>query len=163
MGGRSGSVRRVTTTSGFLSPSEAATGVPAPASEVVGADPAPAVLLGGSEDTRLLLRGLLRLHRHRVLLETQAPEGIARVPTTLEAKVLVFDTGGETDRTWSETLSSVLRSRPDFRALVILPSTDPALDALARKAGARMVLVRPFAIREFIAAVDSTVADAAPA
>jgi CheY-like chemotaxis protein len=145
---------------GFLAPSETAAAVTAPATEST-SNPAPAVLLGGNEDTRLLLRGLLRLHRHRVLLETQAPDGIDRLPSSPELKVLILDAGSETDRTWSTALSTVLRSRTDLRALVILPSTDPTLETMAREAGARAVLVRPFAIRDFIAAVDSTTAEPA--
>ena len=121
----------------------------------------PAVLLGGNEDTRLLLRGLLRLHRHRVLLETQAGDGIVRLPQSTEPKVLILDAGSDKDSAWAEELSSILRSRPDLRALVILPSADPAAESRARRAGARTVLVRPFAIREFVEAVESVGAQSA--
>jgi DNA-binding NarL/FixJ family response regulator len=121
------------------------------------------VLLGGSEDTRLLLRGLLRLHRHRVLLEAQAPEGIDRLPASPETKVLILDAGTDSDHAWSQALSSILKRREDLRALVILPSSDPTLETAARAAGARAVLVRPFAIREFVDAVDSVAAEPARA
>jgi DNA-binding NarL/FixJ family response regulator len=144
----------VTTIRGLLSPSEkAAGGASAPAMSQPSS--VPAVLLGGSEDTRLLLRGLLRLHRHRVLLEAQAPEGIDRLPASPETKVLILDAGSEADGTWSDALASVLRARSDLRALVILPNSDPALETRARRAGARATLVRPFAIRDFVEAVDS--------
>ncbi|MGA8709796.1 MAG: hypothetical protein WB786_00975 [Thermoplasmata archaeon] len=151
----------MTTMGGFLSPSETVAGILPAVSEVT-ASAAPAVLLGGSEDTRLLLRGLLRLHRHRVLLETQTPGGIEHLPVSSELKLLILDAGSETDRSWSVALSTALASRSDLRALVILPSSDPALETLAREAGARTVLVRPFAIRDFIEAVDSTTADPVP-
>jgi len=116
---------------------------------------APAVILGGSEDTRLLLRGLLRLHRHRILLEGPSTDGIDGLPSSTEPKVLVLDAGATADTAWAESLASVLQRRADLRALVILPASDPALEARARAAGARAVLVRPFAIREFVEAVDS--------
>jgi DNA-binding NarL/FixJ family response regulator len=122
----------------------------------------PAVLLGGSEDTRLLLRGLLRLHRHRVLLETQARDGIDRLPRSPEPKVLILDAGPEKDGVWADELFTILQSRDDLRALVILPSSDPAVESRARRAGARTVLVRPFAIREFVEAVESAGAQPAP-
>lgn len=97
----------------------------------------------------------MRLHRHRVLLETQAPDGIERLPPSPETKILILDAGNCTDGSWAENLSTVLRNRTDFRALVILPSADPALETRARQAGARATLVRPFAIREFVEAVAS--------
>ena len=115
----------------------------------------PVVLLGGSEDTRLLLRGLLRLHRHRVLLETATREGIDHLPASTEPKILILDAGPDSSKGWAEELSLVLQARPDLRALVILSSPDPALDSRARQAGAKAVLVRPFAIRDFIQAVES--------
>ena len=115
----------------------------------------PAVLLGGSEDTRLLLRGLLRLHHHRVLLEAPVREEIDRLPPSSDPKVLVVSAGAEKDGAWAEELSRLLATRPDLRALVILPSSDPGLASRAREAGARGVLARPFAIRDFVAAIDA--------
>jgi len=112
-------------------------------------------VLGGSEDSRLLLRGLLRLHRHRVLLEGPTHEGIDRVPPSPEAKVLVLDAGTGKGNDWLAELAAALRGRSDLSAVVILPSADAALEARARQAGAKAVLVRPFAIRDFIQAVDS--------
>lgn len=116
---------------------------------------APAIVLGGSEDTRLLLRGLLRLHRHRVLLEAPTREGMERLPHSPEMKILVLDIGSDKGETWADDLASLLKARTDLKALVILPSSDPALEAKARKAGAQMTLVRPFAIRDFVEAVDA--------
>ena len=158
---RAGSARWVTTIPSVLSPAEksaagAATVTTPPATTL------PAVLLGGNEDTRLLLRGLLRLHRHRVLLEAPGPEGIERLPPSPETKILVVDAGSEADPKWAEQLSGILRSRSDLRALVILPSPDVALESRARAAGARAVLVRPFAIHDFVEAVDSVGVDSTP-
>lgn len=124
---------------------------------------APAIVLGGSEDTRLLLRGLLRLHRHRILLEAPTWEGIDRLPPSPETKILVLDAGTEKGEGWAKELSSALQARSDLRALVILASSDPALETRARQAGARATLVRPFAIRDFIQAVDSVATQSPPA
>ena len=119
-------------------------------------------MLGGSEDSRLLLRGLLRLHRHRVLLETPTREAVDRLPPSAETKILVLDAGSEKGEGWANDLAGLLRARSDLRALVILPSSDPALETRARQAGARAILVRPFAIRDFIEAVDSIAAPPSP-
>jgi len=138
---------------------EVAASSPPPPSTPSGA---PAIVLGGSEDTRLLLRGLLRLHRHRVLLEAPIREGVARLPASSEPKILVLDAGTDKGEAWAEELSSLLKARPDLRALVILPSADPAVETRARQAGARATLVRPFAIRDFIEAVDGLSSAAPP-
>jgi len=141
----------------FLNASEKVATAPSPPPPPVPAPPsgAPAIVLGGSEDTRLLLRGLLRLHRHRVLLEAPSREAVDRLPASTEIKIHVLDAGTDKTEVWTAELSSLLRSRSDLRALVILPSSDPGLEARARQAGARSVLVRPFAIRDFIEAVDA--------
>lgn len=136
--------------------------VTSPPSTPTPASGAPAIVLGGSEDTRLLLRGLLRLHRHRVLLEAPTREGLARIPTTPEVKILVLDAGPDKGEAWAEELANLLKGRSDLRALVILPSSDPGLETRARQAGARATLVRPFAIRDFVEAVDSLGAPPSP-
>lgn len=123
---------------------------------------APAIVLGGSEDTRLLLRGLLRLHRHRVLLEAPTREALDKLPPSPETKILVLDAGASKNEAWAEELSAVLGARSDLEALVILPSADPGVETRARQAGARATLVRPFAIRDFIQAVDSLARPAPP-
>ncbi len=149
----------MTTIPAFLAASEKSAGGSAAAT----APPAsafPTILLGGNEDTRLLLRGLLRLHRHRVLLEAPGPEGIGRLPKSDETKVLVMDVGSEREPSWTDELSELLRGRLDLRAVVILPSADVALESRARAAGAKAVLVRPFAIHDFVEAVDLAGRDA---
>ncbi|HYB79216.1 MAG TPA: hypothetical protein VEG66_05600 [Thermoplasmata archaeon] len=141
----------------FLNASEKVATAPPPPPTPTPVPPsgAPAIVLGGSEDTRLLLRGLLRLHRHRVLLEAPTREAVDRLPPSAEVKILVLDAGTDKADVWANELSSLLRVRSDLRALVILPSSDPGLETRARQAGARAVLVRPFAIRDFVEAVDS--------
>lgn len=136
----------------FLTAAGPAAGAPPPPAPPSGA---PAIVLGGSEDTRLLLRGLLRLHRHRVLLEAPTREGLARLPSTPEVKILVLDAGSDKGEAWADELATVLKGRSDIRALVILPGPDPGIETRARQAGARATLVRPFAIRDFVEAVDS--------
>lgn len=146
----------LTATEATSKASNASPPAPAPAG-------APAIVIGGSEDTRLLLRGLLRLHRHRVLLEAPTREGLDRLPPSPETKILVFDAGPAKGDAWSSELVGILKGRTDLHALAILPSSDAALESRARQAGAKAILVRPFAIRDFIQAVDTVgVAPASP-
>lgn len=84
------------------------------------------------------------------------------MPPTPEIKILILDVGSDKGNQWADDLASVLTLHHDLRALVILPSSDPSLQSRARKAGAEAVLVRPFAIRDFIQAVDSVGAEPLP-
>jgi len=145
----------VTVIHGLHAPHEEAASGPTAPSATTPPNTTPAVLLGGSEDTRLLLRGLLRLHRHRVLLEAPTRDGIDRLPPSPETKILIMDAGSSDADQWANDLSSTLHSRTDLHALVILPRADPALETRARQAGAQAILVRPFGIHDFVEAVDS--------
>lgn len=144
----------MTTIRALLTASEKTGGGSTGPSTTTASPVAPAVILGGSEDTRLLLRGILRLHRHRVLLEAPTREAIERLPPSPETKVLILDAGSDGDE-WADELSAITRSRSDLHALVILPRADPALETRARQAGAKAILVRPFGIHDFVQAVDS--------
>lgn len=111
-----------------------------------------AVLLGQNEDTRLLLRGLLRLHRYPVLHEVGTVDELVALPSLPAPTVLVVDvesiwTG------WDRELPAALVVHPELRVLVLLPPESAALEPRARAAGAAGVVVRPFAIRDFVRAV----------
>jgi AmiR/NasT family two-component response regulator len=77
-------------------------------------------------------------------------------------KILVLDAAPDKGEAWAEELTNLLKGRTDLRALVILPGSDPGLETRARQAGARATLVRPFAIRDFVEAVDSLGAAPSP-
>lgn len=117
----------------------------------------PTVLLGGNEDNRLLLRGLLRLHHYPVVLETADPSDLDRLPPSAGSGVLILDTE-LTGRPWEADLRAALKSHPELRALVILPRGAPSLETSAYAAGAKGVLVRPFAIRDLVRAVATVAA-----
>ncbi len=117
---------------------------------------APAVLWGSNDDTRLLLRGLLRLYRFPVIYEARSLEDLEQLPTASEPRLLLRDLeakGGD----WSGELASALRLHTELRAVVILPPGLPAAEAEALRAGAKAVLPRPFAIREFLRVVSQVV------
>jgi DNA-binding NarL/FixJ family response regulator len=112
-----------------------------------------AVLLGTNDDTRLLLRGLLRLHHHRVVLEARSLDDLAALAPAAGPRVLLQDVDAEDER-WSEELVGALRAHPDLRAVVLLPTEGGGMRAEAMRAGACGVLVRPFAIRDLVRLVD---------
>lgn len=113
--------------------------------------PVPAVLWVPDEDVRLLLRGILTLHRHPVVLEFSSAEALRRWDPTPVA-LLVIDAVSGASR-WREELTEALAARPELRALVILPRDDPALRREAETLGARATVVRPFAVRDLVAAI----------
>jgi DNA-binding NarL/FixJ family response regulator len=113
-----------------------------------------AVLWGEDVDERLLLRGLLRLHRHPVVFEAATLEELSRLPAASEPRLLVVAVKAG-DGTWEQDLRSVLQSHPELRPVVILPRESAGLDPQKASAAARVVVVRPFAIREFVHALTS--------
>jgi DNA-binding NarL/FixJ family response regulator len=123
--------------------------------ESIAAGPAlHAVIVGGNDEVRLLLRGLLRLHHYQVEREVPAarPPPSAGTPEELWVLLLVVDGNGEE---WSAELASALERQPGLRTLLITSETTPDLEARARSAGVRGVLRRPFSIRDLISTVEA--------
>lgn len=118
------------------------------------------VVLGGSEETRLLLRGLLRLHRHQVIAEGATVEALARLPAASLQSSLVLvvdvnlDEGG-----WGESMERVFREHPLARGVLLSPSRSARVDSQAKTIGFTSVVRRPFSMMELIAAVSSAAED----
>lgn len=106
-------------------------------------------VVGGSEESRLLLRGLVRLHRHRVVAEGGTPEVLRELPADGGALVVLIDADLD-DEAWSEGISSALRGMDHRRGVLITPSRSPAVEQRARALGIVGVLRRPFAIHELV-------------
>lgn len=120
----------------------------------------PAIVCGRNGETRLLLRGLLRLHRYRVLLEAASAGELDQRPLPDEPTAFVFDAESEV-APWDTELAAVLRGHPSLRAVVLLPrAAPPSCEARARLAGARAVVARPFAIRDLVDALETAVTGA---
>ncbi len=135
-----------------LSPSDRVQGSVSPV--VPARDHAPAVIWGANDETRLLLRGLLRLHRHPVLYEARTIGDFDGMPPGDGVRILMVDVEGSAGD-WSAELARTLERHPDLRAVVILPPRrDPASEAAAYRAGARAVLSRPFSIQELLRALE---------
>jgi len=113
--------------------------------------PVPSVLWVPDDDVRLLLRGLLTLQRHPVVLELTSAEALRRWEPP-EVALLVIDAVSGADR-WREELSEALRTRPELRAIVLLPRDQERLRREAEALGARATLVRPFAVRDLVATI----------
>lgn len=122
-----------------------------------------AVVWGANDDTRLLLRGLLRLERHPVVFEARTLDDLEQLPESPDARLLLVDAETSGDGPWDRALAEVLGRHPDLLAVVVLPRGASAGDeAKARAAGAKAVLRRPFAIHDLELAIGAATADAPP-
>lgn len=113
------------------------------------------VLMGGSPEDRLLLRGLLRLHRHRVATEITADSDLHELEPSDERKVLLFQIEPMRGADWQNELSTALARDPRLVAVVLTSSRSPEFDVRAASAGAHAVLQRPFTVRDLIATVEA--------
>jgi DNA-binding NarL/FixJ family response regulator len=120
----------------------------APAS---GNEPVPAILWVPDDDVRLLLRGILTLQHHPVVLEVASAESLRRWEPTSTA-LFVLDAVSGAAR-WREELTEALKARPELRPIVLLPRDSEAMRHEAESLGARATLVRPFAVRDLVAAI----------
>ena len=114
----------------------------------------PTVIVGGSEETRLLLRGLVRLHQHRVLEEKATADELGPGDPNDPARVLILVADGEGDE-WPHELATARELQPHLLALLVVPERTPDLIVRARRMGVKAVLNRPFAIRDLVSSVEA--------
>ncbi len=124
-----------------------------------GAARVPALLWVPDDDVRLLLRGILTLQRHPVVLEFSSAEALRHWEPAPVA-LLVLDAVSGAGR-WREELAAALAVRPELRAIVLLPRDSGPLRREAEALGARATVVRPFAVRDLVAAIRDALNDPA--
>jgi DNA-binding NarL/FixJ family response regulator len=120
-------------------------------SRPLGVDQAPAVLWVPDDDLRLLLRGILTLQHHPVALELTSAEALHRWEPPPVA-LLIVDAASGAER-WREELADALATRPELRAIVLLPRGQQNLEHEAEALGARATLARPFGIKDLVEAI----------
>ncbi len=110
-------------------------------------------IAGGTDETRLLLRGLVRLHHHRVVAEGFGPEVLREIPTDGGDPVLLVDADLEEPR-WADALRAWTRAHPNAQVILLTPSRSPQIEAHARALGVTGLLRRPFAVHELVEVLD---------
>ena len=110
-------------------------------------------IAGGTDETRLLLRGLVRLHHHRVVAEGFGPETLEELPKDSAATVVLIDADLD-DARWAETVRRCAESRPGTRIVLLTASRSPQVEARARGLGVVALLHRPFAVHELVAVIE---------
>jgi DNA-binding NarL/FixJ family response regulator len=111
-----------------------------------------AVVVAGDEETRVLLRGLLRLHHFRVDGEAEgATQGLDLIrehhPTLLVADVNLAE-GSSTS-----LVTESRRVAPEMRVILVAPASRPPNPPSPADHGPDVVLLRPFRIRQFAEAL----------
>lgn len=110
------------------------------------------VIVGGTEEAQLILRGLLRLHQHRIVGATaSAPQALEMLRQVTDP-VLLVDTDLK-EPSWHEFLPEVLRANAGTRVVLLTPTRSARLDTQARSLGVAALVRRPFAIQELLNAV----------
>lgn len=109
-------------------------------------------LVGGSKESREVLRGLLRLHHFRVKGEARGFKEAKKLLDDGFDGILLVDSD-LSDGSWEEVLEAAQSAKPRPEAVLLSPFYGPEFEAKARKHGATGVVMRPFEIPELLDAL----------
>ena len=110
------------------------------------------IVAGGSEETRLLLRGLLRLHHHRVVGDLASGASTLTLPPGARDLVVVVDADLQ-DPEWERSIAQARQQSPNLKVVLLTGTRSAEVIAKARNLGISAIVRRPFAVRELIEAV----------
>lgn len=109
-------------------------------------------VVGGSREVRLLIKGLLRLHRHVVVAEGPTFDVLDGLPADVGSPVVVVDFDlDEPGRL--DVVRTARKARPQCRFVLLTPGGGPPMREAGRAIGADAMISRPFAVRDLIEAV----------
>lgn len=111
-----------------------------------------AVVVAGDEETRILFRGLLRLHRIRVDGEADGAERALRLVRDHRPQLLVADMNLAEGST-TTLLAAAREIHPEVRVVLVASASRPPPETMEGRPP-DAVLLRPFRIREFAEAVN---------
>jgi DNA-binding NarL/FixJ family response regulator len=122
-----------------------------------------AVVAAGDEETRVLLRGLLRLHHFRVDGEAEGASQALGLLKTHRPELLLADVN-LAEGSPAALVADARAVLPKLRVIVVAPASRPPPVMGVAGQGPDVVLLRPFRIRQFAEAIHPPVAPtAAPA
>jgi DNA-binding NarL/FixJ family response regulator len=111
-----------------------------------------AIVVAGDEETRVLLRGLLRLHHFRVDGEGQGATEALQLLKDHRPALLVADVN-LAEGSWSTLVASARAFLPTLRIILVAPSSRPPPPSGSSASEPDVVLLRPFRIRQFAEAL----------
>jgi DNA-binding NarL/FixJ family response regulator len=109
-------------------------------------------IYSAQDDVRLLLRGLLRLHRYRVVGEGNGPSSLQQLPKDSGAVIVVDADLDEVG--WAEAVTTLHRANPEQRVILLCATRSPRVESQAKALGISAVVRRPFAVHQLIEAVN---------
>ncbi|MCI4336300.1 MAG: hypothetical protein L3K17_03770 [Thermoplasmata archaeon] len=112
------------------------------------------VIVGGTEETRLLLRGLLRLYRHRVVADGPRFDVVTSLATEVRPAVAVVDIDIE-DPQQSAEMVGMMRHLPAIHVLLLSSERTARTETRAKELGIDCVICRPFAVHDLMEAVEA--------
>ena len=111
---------------------------------------ASAVVAAGDEETRVLLRGLLRLHHYRVEGEAEGATQCLELIREHRPSLLVADVN-LAEGSSTSLVAEARRTEPQLRVILVAPASRPPPPPA--NGGPDVVLLRPFRIRQFAEAL----------
>lgn len=115
-------------------------------------------LVGGTPETREVLRALLRLHHYRVKGEGRGLKEARKLLQEGVRGILLVD-ADLTDGSWEEVLKESDQAKPRPGVVLVSPFYGAEFEAKAKRLGANSVLLRPFEIPELLEALRAAAPD----
>lgn len=114
-----------------------------------------AIVVAGDEETRVLLRGLLRLHHFRVDGEAEGATHALELLHDHRPELLVADVN-LAEGSAAALIASARAVVPTLRVVLVAPASRPPVLSTEPSQRPDVVLLRPFRIREFADALQGT-------
>jgi len=111
------------------------------------------VVVGGTEESRLLLRGLVKLFRHQILGEVATLDALQGLAINGDPTVAIIDLDLD-DTPTSDLLRATLQAHPKLRAILLTSHRTSQAETRARALGFDSLVRRPFAVHELMEAID---------
>lgn len=115
-------------------------------------DAAAAIVVAGDEETRVLLRGLLRLHHFRVEGEAEGATHALELLREHRPQIMVADVN-LAEGSPSALIGGARAVLPRLKIILVAPASRPPAPAADSAQRPDVVLLRPFRIRQFAEAL----------
>jgi DNA-binding NarL/FixJ family response regulator len=114
---------------------------------------ASAIVVAGDEETRVLLRGLLRLHHYRVIGEAEGSTEGTELLRTHPPSVMVVD-AALAEGSFPVLIREARLLRPEMRVVLVTPTPVRPGDGTSKGAdGPDATVTRPFRLADFLGAL----------
>lgn len=113
-----------------------------------------AIVVAGDEETRVLFRGLLRLHHFRVDGEAEGVTQAMGLVGVHRPSLLLVD-ANLAEGTAAALIAQARKAVPGIRTILVAPASHPPAQSPDPTQNADALLLRPFRIRQFAEALSA--------